>query len=798
MTGYNLFPFTLFALACLAPASARAEDLRGRVLDAQQAAVSQAWISLYSQTGAEAQKARTNTAGEFLFERLAPGDYWLEASAPGFAPTAARLVRAGSPPIDLTIDIEPLRQRVAITAASVPLSLEATAKAIDILDIRDIDARAEFSLAETLRQVPGMRVQQLGGPGSFVRLHTRGLRAYDTAILIDGFRLRDAAAPQGDATGYLGDLLIVDPARVEVLRGTGSSLYGTHAMGGVVQIVTDQGGGPFHGDITTEGGGLGLFRGAARFSGSAFRNRAQFSAGFTHLNVSRGVDGDDRARNSSAQASGQYRLTNRTRLHSRLFFSDAFGGLNSSPFAAPTANLPARGYIAAIPLPADQVALAEAGKPFSWGSSTYAPALNDPDSRRLARQLAVLTGITHELRPNTTLRVSYQALASNRDNRDGPAGVRFPPRFNTSALYDSRIDNGNARLDTTLGRQLITIGYEFERERFNNTSTDQNPNPAQRVFARTDIQQRSNSVFAQDQIRLLASRLLISLSGRWQGFSLDRPTFQGGAPQYAGAALNAPSDAYTGDVAISYLIASGTKLRTHFGNAYRAPALYERFGTAFFGGSFSPLGDPRLTPERSVAIDGGIDQYIAGGKARLSATYFYTRLQNVIAYGSLIGQDPYGRFGGYLNTRGGLARGVEFSAEAHLTRTTRINASYTHTRSQERTPLFADGLLDSVRIPRHMGTFLISHRLGKRIELTADANLSGDSIMPLFAGSGTRAFVTGGLRKVDLAASYTHPLTDRHRLQLYTRIDNMFNQTWYEDGFRVPKAWATAGLRWLF
>ncbi|MBI4904836.1 MAG: TonB-dependent receptor [Acidobacteria bacterium] len=796
MTGHR---FSLLSIGALAFAlSARAEYIHGRVLDPQNAAVAQAWVSLYSQSGAETQKARTNTSGEFLFERLAPGEYWIEASATGFAVGGSRLVRAGTQPIDIRLDVEPLRQRVAITAAGVPLSLEATAKALDVIDVQDIDARAEFSLAETLRQVPGMRVQQLGGPGSFVRLHTRGLRAYDTAILIDGFRLRDAAAPQGDATGYLGDLLIVDPARVEVLRGTGSSLYGTHAMGGVVQVVTNQGGGPFHGEFSSEGGGLGLFRGGTRMGGSALSNRLQFSAGLTHLNVTRGVDGDDRARNTSAQAYGQYRLSDRTRFHSRLFRSDAFGGLNSTPFAAPAANLPARGLIVSTALAPDQITLAEAGRPFTWGAATFAPALNDPDSRRIAHQLAVLTGLTHELRANTTLRVSYQGLATNRDNRDGPGGVRFPPRFNNSAVYDSRIDNANARLDATLGRHLISAGYEFERERFENISTDENPNPGQRLFARTSIQQRSNSVFAQDQIRLIGSRLLVSLSARWQGFAIDRPAFEGGAPQYQGAALRAPSDAYTGDVAIAYLVAPGTKLRTHFGNAYRAPALYERFGTAFFGGSFSPLGDPRLTPERSVAIDGGIDQYLARGRARLSATYFYTRLQNVIAYGSLIGQDPYGRFGGYLNTRGGLARGVEFSGEAHLTRSTRFNASYTHTRSQERTPLFADGLLYSVRIPRNMGTFLIAQRIGKRIEITTDASLAGESIMPLFAGSGTRAFLIGGLRKVDLTGSYTHPVSDRHRVQFFTRIDNMFNQTWYEDGFRVPKAWATAGLRWLF
>ena len=64
-------------------------------------------------------------------------------------------------------------------------------------------------------------------------------------------------------------------------------------------------------------------------------------------------------------------------------------------------------------------------------------------------------------------------------------------------------------------------------------------------------------MFAQDQIRLMDSRLLVSLSGRWQGYTLDRPVFEGGAPQYATQDLPSPERALTGDVAV----ASGRSIR---------------------------------------------------------------------------------------------------------------------------------------------------------------------------------------------------------------------------------------------
>ena len=52
----------------------------------------------------------------------------------------------------------------------------------------------------------------------------RGLRVPDTSILIDGYRFRDVAAVQGDASGFLGDLLVLNSDRIEVMRGPGSAL----------------------------------------------------------------------------------------------------------------------------------------------------------------------------------------------------------------------------------------------------------------------------------------------------------------------------------------------------------------------------------------------------------------------------------------------------------------------------------------------------------------------------------------------------------------------------------------------
>ena len=81
-------------------------------------------------------------------------------------------------------------------------------------------------------------------------------------------------------------------------------------------------------------------------------------------------------------------------------------------------------------------------------------------------------------------------------------------------------------------------------------------------------------------------------------------------------AFPSPTPAYTGDASVAYLFRkTGTKLRAHVGRGYRAPSLFERFGTGFdpvYG--YSVYGDPRLKPEHSTSLDGGIDQTFLQGR----------------------------------------------------------------------------------------------------------------------------------------------------------------------------------------
>ena len=753
------------ALTCLLAANLAAADDRnarisGLVTDPSGAPIAGAAINLHNRENLQVYRGASDATGNCAIT-VPRGDYLMEASSPGLLLTRSIAVRE-SQTLSLQLEVRAAAASVTVTAEGTPQSADETSKAVDVVDQSEMDRRGIGMIVDAVRDIPGLRVSQRGGPGGFSSIQIRGLAIYDTSILIDGMRFRDVGKEQADASSFLGDLAAIDTARVEVLRGSGSSLYGSNAVGGVVNVVTDPGGGPFHGALLTEGGGLGEFRGLARFAGGAFDDRLHYSAGFGHLNVTRGIDGDDRYRNTSGHGLIDYSFRPGMLLSGRLLATDAFTQLNQSP------------------------TLSSAG--------VFIPALDDPDKYQTSRFLSAMVAWQHQVSAPLSYRISYQALLSDRNDVEGPLGPGFQPTFRTSDQFNGRIDTLQARANLSAGpHNLFTAGYEFERQYF-----DQ-PSYTVGVTSDTQVAERSNSFDVQDQVRLFHDRLQISLSGRAQIFELTPPRFSGTFPVYAGASALSPPAAYTGDGSIAYFFRrTGTKIRSHVGNGYREPSLFERFGTSFFAGAFSAYGDPRLRPERSLAVDAGIDQYFATDRVRLSATYFYTRLQEVIQFNFTGGinpvTDPFGRFEGYLNTRGGIARGVELAAEAKPWRSMTVKTSYTYTNAQDRVSQYNNGVLQTPRIFPHSFTLVMMQQFGKHWDAAFDLLAASRYAYPLRS----REFFFSGPRQAGMAVGYTHPINERLRLRLSARVSNVFNQLFYEDGFQTPRRWAVGGVGVLF
>ena len=782
MTAY--FKLLFVFVVVFASSGEAASLLTGVVKDPQGRPVPDARLTLFSRTGAEAN-ATSDSSGAYRFTGLPVGDYILRSDVPGFATFLDENVHvdpASSRSIDVLLRLAGVREAVIVTASSTPQAPDEVSKAITVIDSAEADDRNALSLSDVVALAPGLRVQQQGGPGALTAIHIRGLSPQDTAVLIDGLRLRDASATQGDASGLIEDLLSSDTNRVEVLRGSGSSLYGTDAIGGVVNVITDEGGGRTRGNVMLEGGSLGTFRGRAQLAGGLRGDRIQYSFGGSEVDVTSGVNGDSLFRDTGMQGRIAFHLSPSMQLSARLYGGNSFSKLFGEP--AVLGGPPASGIVNAIP------------------GSTFIPAPDDPDSTRAGRFISGALVLTGQPAPALGYSVSYQILATSRRYGDGPAGEGYQPPGSTRSLYDGRIRTLNARADYRWGKyQLLSGGYELENENYANDNVDfTNPAAANAV----NVTQLSHSVFAQDQVRLLDGRWQLSGAFRAQYFALDAPLFNPlAAAPYQGISFSAPPPAYTGDGSVAYFFRkSGTKLRVHVGRGYRSPSLYERFGAGFdpiYG--YSVYGDPHLRPEHSLGVDGGVDQTFLRGRLKASATYFYTKLDQVIVFDTsgLVNPatDPFGRFIGYLNSQGGLSRGAELSTTVSPVRSLDVTAAYTYVNAIESAPI-DDGVLRTYIIPRNQFSMVATERATSRLSLTFDTIASSNYLAPIFGDVSTLVYRFSGIHKVNLGASYRLPLTDLKAIRFFGRVENILDQTYFESGFPTPGMTGIGGLQFEF
>jgi vitamin B12 transporter len=755
-------------------------SVRGRVADERGAGVAGAEVWLRSRAGAHLLLV-TDAHGDYSFKYVVPGDYVMEVKAKGFATftsTELRLARGQSISNDVRLSVQAVSESVVVTATGTAQRADETSKAVSLLDNQSIEARRELTLTESLRGTPGLRVQQQGSPGALTTLRLRGQRNFDTAILLDGLRVRDSSDINGSAVSFITDLLPADLDRVEVLRGSGSSIYGTNAIGGVINMVPETGAGKPHFEFGFDGGSLSLFRERIKGAGGIGK-RAGFSFGLTRIDVRRGVDGNDEYGNTVAAGRWQFNVRPSVMISANFYGTISNARLNDSPFALPGAFAGSVLY------------------PLAVEGSTFHADLNNPDQGRRNRVLVGSVRLSQQVNDKLSYSIAYQHVGARRRNYNGP---RFDPKF--AAFYpfgdfefvsvnDGGTDTLDGRANLRLGRHnLATAGFEYEHE-----SIFQSSIPSFSAVNNTTDRQRTVAVFGQDQIFLLDDRLQISLGARGQFFSVsaaDRPGFLGSIT---------PEGSLTGDGSIAYFIrSSGTKLRAHVGNGFRAPSLFERFGQGTFAKlGFTRFGDPTLRAEQSISVDAGFDQRVARDRARFGATYFYTRLQRVIAFKGFI-VDPLGlgRFSGYVNQPGGISRGVESYVEAAPWRGGDLRASYTYTNSDRFVP--ARGMQPEYVIPKHLFGMTLNQRY-RSFLVSFDLNRTGAYLAPVFENDfpfRTAELTFPGYTKADLFGSYERAMNERVVITLFGGAENLFAAKYFENGFRAPGMVGRGGINFRF
>lgn len=515
---------------------------------------------------------------------------------------------------------QPAPLDVVVTATRQPLAIQRAGSAITVIRADEIEASGAAGVIDLLRAAPGLALVQNGGAGQLANVQIRGAESRHTTVLVDGIRVNDPSAGAGEFD--FNNLALADVERIEILRGPQSALYGSDAIGGVINIITRKGRGAPRMSLTLEGGSYG----------SVFA-RAGVSGGTRDLSYSFGILGA-RATGFSAYGARIPRLY-------------GFGPFDKDGFDRLAGNGRVSWRVAeGVEIEAGLYAgRAGAGYDAAFAGSGYRPdtpsrsrasllngylrAIVDPAGGLMRHQLTLFGNQTDRVIKDVQ-RYDFGFGLTTEDNRYDYRGRRF------GAEYEGLLRLG------AFG--TFSFGAVVEQEALRSaTKPGQN---SYQTAERASYERMSRGLFALHQITL-GDRLDLSA-----GVRLDR--------------VANVKDFVTGRLTAAYrLPETGTKLRASAGWGAKAPSLYQQF--SIYGPTRA--GDPALRPEQSFGVDAGIDQTLLDGRVTLSMTAFHNRIRNLIDFdfnrGLVIdlggGPAPVGQ---YVNVARARTQGLELAADA--------------------------------------------------------------------------------------------------------------------------------------
>jgi vitamin B12 transporter len=160
--------------------------------------------------------------------------------------------------------------------------------------------------------------------------------------------------------------------------------------------------------------------------------------------------------------------------------------------------------------------------------------------------------------------------------------------------------------------------------------------------------------------------------------------------------------------------------------------------------------------------------------------------------------DPFGRTSGYYNGAGGTSRGLELTAEVRPSRSTLFRGSYSYVNADTNQDTAVRGFFRALSVPAHSFNALLHQQLGRKNDVTVDLYHSSDYYNSLSAGGRARAYLYSGVTKMDLVFNREVWSGEKHTLKAYAKVDNVFNQRFYENGFQGPRATFLTGVQVLF
>lgn len=202
---------------------------------------------------------------------------------------------------------------IVVTATRTAQSADATLASVSVITRQDIDRLQAQSLPDVLRGVAGLTLSNNGGAGKTTSVFLRGTNADHVLVLVDGVKIGSATT----GTASFQDIPVAQIERIEIVRGPRASLYGSEAIGGVIQIFTRKGGGALTPSFSATAGKYGTANGTFGLSGGDTQGwfnakvNQQKTSGFSAKRNVTGADLDkDGYRNLSLGLNGGYRFDN--------------------------------------------------------------------------------------------------------------------------------------------------------------------------------------------------------------------------------------------------------------------------------------------------------------------------------------------------------------------------------------------------------------------------------------------------------------------------------------------------------
>jgi len=172
-------------------------------------------------------------------------------------------------------------EEVVVTASRLEEPLKYAPDSVTIVTSEEIKKKGKQTVIDVLRDVPGISISQNGSFGGSASIYLRGTQNAHTLIMIDGVRVGDPMAIDGKMS--ISDLSTDNIERIEIVRGAQSVLYGSDAIGGVINIITKKGKGKPKFYLSSEGGSFQTFRERAGVSGS--NDKISYAASILRLDT---------------------------------------------------------------------------------------------------------------------------------------------------------------------------------------------------------------------------------------------------------------------------------------------------------------------------------------------------------------------------------------------------------------------------------------------------------------------------------------------------------------------------------